>query len=102
MPLAYFITFTTYGTHLTGSEKGSVDRDHNIFGTPFIESDEERANRAREAMSQPAYQMGADERKIVCDAIVELAEERGWDLLAVHVRTTHVHVVSARNVIQGA
>ena len=33
MALAYFITFTTYGTWLPGSVKGkgSVDREHNQF-----------------------------------------------------------------------
>ena len=32
-PLAYFLTFTTYGTWLHGREEGSVDRDNHVFGT---------------------------------------------------------------------
>jgi hypothetical protein len=95
MALAYFITFTTYGTWLHGSSKGkgSVDAEHNEFGTPFVEPDADREQQAREAMVQPAYVMGAAEREIVCKAIVELAKERGWNLLAAHVRSNHVHVV---------
>jgi REP element-mobilizing transposase RayT len=95
MALAYFITFTTYGTWLHGSAKGkgSVDRAHNVHGTPFLESHVQREQAARNAMVQPPYVMGKQERDIVCQAIVELARERGWKLLAVHVRTNHVHVV---------
>jgi REP element-mobilizing transposase RayT len=95
MALAYFITFTTYGTWLHGSSKGkgSVDSEHNEFATAFIEPDAERELEAREAMVQPPYVMGPAERELVCKAIVELARERGWLLLAVHVRTNHVHVV---------
>src|SRR5207247_959609 len=33
------------------------------------------------------------ERDIVCKAIVDLTTERGWQLLAALVRSTHVHVV---------
>lgn len=93
MALAYFITFTTYGTRLHGSEKGSVDRDHNIYGTPVLDADLERESLERGAMAQPPYVMSAREREIVCKAIIDLATDRGWDLLAVHVRSTHVHVV---------
>src|SRR5258708_22190976 len=93
MALAYFITFTTYGTWLHGSDKGSVDDEHNVYGTPFLEANSERQGQARAAMAQPPYVMSQPEREIVCKAIVTLAAERGWQLLAVHVRTNHVHVV---------
>jgi hypothetical protein len=39
LPLAYFITFSTYGSWLHGEEKGSVDRAHNLPGTPYLEAD---------------------------------------------------------------
>jgi hypothetical protein len=80
MPLAYFITFTTYGTWLPGTAKGkgSVDRAHSAFGTPFVEPDARRKQLAREAMDQPPYLMSPVEQEIVCRAIVELARERIW------------------------
>lgn len=97
MAVAYFITFTTYGTWLHGSAngKGSVDDQHNAYGTPFVAPDAQRERAEREAMVQPPYVMSAAEREIVCKAIVDLARERGWLLLAVHVRTNHVHVVAS-------
>ena len=36
IPLAYFITFTCYGTWLHGNKETAVDRDHNIPQTPFF------------------------------------------------------------------
>ncbi|HEX9659180.1 MAG TPA: hypothetical protein VGA18_02730, partial [Rhodothermales bacterium] len=41
-PLAYLITFTTYGTWLHGDERGSVDPGHSIPGTPPLERDAHR------------------------------------------------------------
>jgi hypothetical protein len=38
----YFLTWTTYGTWLPGDGRGSVDRDHNVPGTPFVEPDPAR------------------------------------------------------------
>jgi REP element-mobilizing transposase RayT len=95
MALAYFITFSTYGTWLHGTDRGlgSVDREHNQFGGGFVEPSEDLEAESREAMSQPEYTMDAGRRDLVRDAIVTLANEKGWHLLAVHVRSNHVHIV---------
>jgi REP element-mobilizing transposase RayT len=93
MAMAYFLTFTTYGTWLPGKAKGSVDDEHNFFGTPFVEADAQRERQAREAMTQPPYVMGLAEQLIACKAMVELSRERDWDLLALHVRSNHAHAV---------
>ena len=93
MALAYFITFTTYGTWLHGSEKGSVDDTHNVHGTALLENDDDRQIRAQDAMAQAPYVMSTEEREIVCKAMVDLVDEREWDLPAVHVRSNHVHIV---------
>jgi hypothetical protein len=95
MALAYFITFSTYGTWLHGTDKGngSVDRHHNVFGTPFIAPDDQREERAADRMTDPPYVLNEPARTVVRDAVVELCTEKGWTLLALHVRTNHVHVV---------
>jgi REP element-mobilizing transposase RayT len=89
----FFITFTTYGTWLHGSQKGSVDREHNAFATPFLEEDTQREHQENQLLDQPPYVMSDLERDIVCQAIITLCSERGWHLLAAHVRSNHVHVV---------
>jgi len=95
MALAYFITFSTYGTWLHGTAKGngSVDRRHNVYDTPFIPRNEGREEAAARRMTDPPYVLGETERTIVRDAILAYCEEKNWTLLALHVRTNHVHVV---------
>jgi adenine-specific DNA methylase/REP element-mobilizing transposase RayT len=93
VPLAYLITFTCYGTWLHGKDPLSVDRDHNVPRTPFLAPDPEREESELRRMDQPPYELDVPRRQIVLDAIREVCEYRGWELLAAHVRTTHVHVV---------
>jgi len=97
IPLAYFITFHTYGTWLPGDEEGSVDFAHNVSGTPMLPPDPIREAEARERMDQPPYTMDEPRRAIVLQAIQEVCTHRGWSLLASHVRTNHVHVVVFAN-----
>src|SRR5579862_6157002 len=96
-PLAYFITFTTYGTWLHGTDPGSVDPTHNQSGTPFLPPNALQESEARGAMSQPPFSLDAPRRAIVLATIREVCQHRGWSLLACHVRTTHVHFVVQAN-----
>ncbi len=93
MALAYLITFTTYGTRLHGSDKGSVDDQHNVYGTSFVQKDHRRERWSEEAMTAPDYVMTQPEREVVRNSIIALAADRAWRLFAVHVRSNHVHVV---------
>lgn len=96
-PFACFITWTCYGTRLHGDEQGSVDRDHNTFGTPLLAPSPERERLERSQMTHAPFVLDALRRPIVHDTIVKHIAYRGWTLHALHVRTTHVHVVvSAR------
>lgn len=92
-PLAYFITFTTYGAWLHGQSPGSIDAEHNQFGTPFIAPNAKRRSESRERMTQEPYLLDAARREVVRDAIVEECSFRGWILHALHVRDNHVHFV---------
>jgi REP element-mobilizing transposase RayT len=92
-PLAYFITFTTYGTWLHGQCPGSVDDEHNQVGTPFIEPNPRRRAANQRQMTQELYLLDAVRRKIVLDAIIEECRFRGWTLHALHIRSNHVHLV---------
>jgi REP element-mobilizing transposase RayT len=92
-PLAYFITFTTYGTWLHGRVTGSVDRKHNAPGTPFLSTDARLEDCRRRAMRQEPYSLDEGRRGVVLRTIREVARHRGWRLWAAHVRTNHVHIV---------
>ena len=93
IPLAYLITFRTYGTWLPGDEGGTVDDTHNAPGAPMLPPDPRRESQARDLMDQPAYTLDAPRQAIVLQTIQEVCAYRGWSLLAAHVRTNHVHVV---------
>ena len=92
-PLAYLITWTCYGTWLHGEAKGSVDRRQNRFGEAYLPADPSRNDAERRSMDQPCYRLDEARRKIVLETIIDQARYRGWTLLAVHVCSTHVHVV---------
>lgn len=91
--LTYLITFACYGWHLHGDESGSVDRHHNIFGSPLAEPNSQRAAAEREKMSYSPYLMNEADRDAVLTAIKRHCTHRGWSLVAAHVRSNHVHVV---------
>ena len=91
--MVYLITFSCYGCHLHGSESGSVDRQHNVPGTPTLEGDSTRAAAEAERMDQAPYHLDQVRRDALLEAIQEVCAHRGWSLLAAHVRSSHVHTV---------
>jgi REP element-mobilizing transposase RayT len=95
----YLITFACYGCHLHGSESGSVDREHNVRGTPVLELDPARATAEKRRMEQPPYDLDQLHREAVLEAIQEVCAYRGWTLLAAHVRSSHVHTVVEAEVL---
>ena len=93
IPLAYFITFTCYGTWLHGDKSTSVDRQCKTFGTDFLIQNPMRANLVKKHMSEQPYLLDSSRRNIVLNAIKEVCFYRKWTLLAAHVRTNHVHII---------
>jgi REP element-mobilizing transposase RayT len=94
-PLAYFLSFRTYGTWLHGDERGSVDRTHNEFGSPLLPTSEARERFERSKLKQTAVELGTDMRACVDRTLREVCEHKRWKLLALNVRSNHVHVVVA-------
>src|SRR5262245_35670880 len=91
-PIAYFITWTTYGTWLHGDERGSFERRKG-----YVRPSERRRLAAEALMTDDPVRLTRDQRTAVEAAIVEYCALQGWVLHAVNVRTNHVHVaVSAR------
>jgi REP element-mobilizing transposase RayT len=90
----YLITFTCYGTWLHGDSRGSVDRKHNIPGTPFVPENSERLKAIRTAtMKQESICFNEEHRQVVDQTIREVCDHKQWELLAINVRTNHVHTV---------
>ena len=70
-----------------------MDHDHNVPGSRLPEENPGRLAAVKEHMRYAPYPLGPARREIVLSAITEVCHYRYWMLLAVHVRTEHVHVV---------
>jgi len=90
-PLAYLITFRCYGSWLHGDERGAVDRHNNQYGAPYIPPNDRWHTYNQQALKHPPVTLGVPQRSCVESAIRETCAFHNWDLLAVNVRTNHVH-----------
>ncbi len=94
-PLAYFLTWTTYGSWLSGDPRGWVESGKFEIQEP----DPERLSQARERMTEEKLILDPTQRQKVEEVIRAHCEIRRWLLHAVNARTNHVHVVvTARGV----
>lgn len=92
-PAGYFLTFSTYGSHLPGNEQVSTSRRQNGILDPRIGPRPGLEAKMRELMRHRAVILDRRMRTEVESAIRERCVFRGWILHALNVRTNHVHVV---------
>ena len=97
-PLAYLMTFRTFGTWLHGDERESIGRDgRNHYGKPWIQPKPEFESTMKDEMKQAPFILTRPMCRVVELAFKELCQRRGYGLSAVNVRTNHAHaVVSAQ------
>ncbi len=86
--LGYFLTWTTYGSWLPGDQRGWYEKPGF-----FREPDPEKRRDAEILMTESAFVLDADQRRIVEQTILDHCRIRKWKLHAVNARTRHVHVV---------
>jgi REP element-mobilizing transposase RayT len=87
-PIAYFLTWTTYGSWLPGDERGWFDRSGNRHASnPLVR------RLATHRMREEQVVLSQTQRKDVERCIARLTTTWGWHLHAVQCRTEHVHVV---------
>ena len=98
-PLAYLISFRTYGTWLHGDDRGSTDRFRNQYRSPHINPNTKWQKYNQELLKVEPLRLGVRQRRTVAIAIRETCRIRKWELLALNVRTNHVHVVVTANQI---
>ena len=87
-PLAFYITWTIYGSHLQGHQIGWNKRGGGLqVAQPLLEAwHQERLNYSVELLNN-------EDRQTAADAIDEICDFRGWKLWIANPRTNHVHVV---------
>ncbi len=92
-PLAYYLTWPTYGTWLPGDERGWVK-----FGCGQQLPDPIRKIEAEARMTEDACRLDQEQCAVVEKTIVEHCRIRGWELFAKNCRSNHVHVVVAADI----
>jgi hypothetical protein len=93
--LAYHITWGTYGTRLHGDPRGTVDRQHNEFGTPVLGYDEHRWEREKENLNFDPVVFTRDEMRLVESLIPGICERGHWIYRTCAAGPDHVHVILA-------
>lgn len=87
-PLAFFITWTCYGTYLPGDERGWVKwRKGDKLPQPLLES------WCRDRMTETAVLLHKSQRGIVNRLVRDHCKFRSWTLHAVNCRSNHCHAV---------
>jgi len=93
IPIAYLITFRCYGTWLHGDERGSIDRFHNLYKSPYIQPDKRWHQHNIHTLKGEPIILNAAQRESIEKAIRETCDLRHWLLQAINVRTNHAHIV---------
>ena len=87
-PIAFFITWTVYGTFLQGDERGWRRRKKgNKDPQPKL------ASWRRERLKHTIELLGDTQQSVVEAEIERLAGYRGWHVWTKNARTNHVHAV---------
>lgn len=92
-PLAYFLTWTTYGTWLPGDARGWVHHGEGGPHAPYRAPDADEERRARRRMKGQPVRLNAAGRQVVEASIRESCRLRDWAVHALTVRSNHVHLV---------
>jgi REP element-mobilizing transposase RayT len=94
LPLAYFITFRTYGTWLHGDPRGSTSRHRNRYKSTHLPDTPEWIATNMDRMKRDALTLCKAQRDCVEAAVKDTCTKRGWDLYVINARTNHVHSVA--------
>ena len=94
--VAYFVTWTCYGTWLPGDARGWMDW-HQGWKRP--NSDLEAY--CKSIMTEDAVLLSSEQRQTVEKTVRTHCEIRQWHLWALNCRTTHAHVVVTANLYAG-
>lgn len=87
-PIAFFLTWSTYGTWLPGDERGWVEyREGFQLPDPILKLE----SAAR--MSEDACRLTPAQRERIERQLEETCRYKGWPLHAANCRSNHVHVV---------
>jgi len=88
-PIAYFLTWTTYGTWLPGDERGWNRKNElaDVSVNPIFNE------AAASDMKEAPFMLSKPDREIVKSTVCRHCSIRNWKLYGLSVRSNHVHLV---------
>jgi len=92
-PLAYHITWGTYGTRLHGDARGTVHRSENEFGDAIIGTDGDWQREEKSLLRFPIRILTIQQRQFIERAVPPICRRGGWELITVAAGPDHVHCV---------
>ena len=92
-PIAYHITFGTYGTRLHGDERGTVDRSMNQPGDPVIGADPAWWELERGRLKFDPVVFTPEKMRYAEAVMPSVCARGGWDFRTGAGGPDHVHVV---------
>jgi REP element-mobilizing transposase RayT len=90
-PLAYDITFGTYGTRLHGDERGTVDRRMNEPSEPIIGAEPAWEWMEYNRLRFPVREFEIAQRQLVERLLPDVCARGGWQLRVAAAGKDHVH-----------
>jgi REP element-mobilizing transposase RayT len=95
-PLAFFITWTVYGSHLQGDLRGwRRRRKGEQLAQPRL------AAWHQQRLNHDVILLSPEQRQVVEAACQRHCEHRGWHLWEAGARSSHIHVVVSANGYSG-
>jgi len=100
-PVAYHITFGTYGMRLHGDERGTVDRRHNQFGEPLLEPNERWVEEDRGKLKFSPVVLSHEQRSFIEEHVPAVCDRGKWRHRISAAATNHVHVMLSAQQFKG-
>jgi REP element-mobilizing transposase RayT len=97
-PLAYHITWGTYGTRLHGDDRGTVHRAENQFGDPILGQDADWQRMESHRLRFPARTLNLDQRLHIETTFTLICARGGWKPVEIAAAADHVHCIASADV----
>lgn len=90
---SWYITWGTFGSRLHGDDRPTVDKTHNVFGTPFVGENPDRLWSEVRRMTADTVWLGRAQQRFVQDTLPAVCGRGGWLLRVCAAGPDHVHVL---------
>ena len=90
---SWHITWGTYGTRLHGSQRPTVERDHNKRGEAFVPANPQREQAIKAILNFPPVFFTDQQRTFIEAELPTICLRGGWTHRIAAAATDHVHIL---------